>query len=262
MPLAPFQRKVAHLLAKNRNPESHFAGGSAINRGASSIRISDDLDIFHDVAASVAASAEADGKALTAAGFSIAWTFRGEGIVRAEVTLGMDRVRLDWTTDSAFRFFPVLPDEDFGYCLHPADLATNKVLALAGRTEIRDFLDTLYLNHTYLGLGAMVWAACGKDQGYTPVLLLDQANRHSRFQQANLEGENLVKLVDLKDLKLQWLAARDQAERLFEQLPPEEIGCLYLDKENNPVTPVPGDPGFAVLTRHHGSIRGAWPRIS
>ncbi len=48
---------------------------------------------------------------------------------------------------------PLKADEDFGYCLHPADLATNKVLALVGRSEIRDFLDILQLDREYLSLG-------------------------------------------------------------------------------------------------------------
>jgi hypothetical protein len=30
---------------------------------------------------------------------------------------------------------------DFGLTLHPFDLATNKVLALVGRTEVRDWVD-------------------------------------------------------------------------------------------------------------------------
>jgi TatA/E family protein of Tat protein translocase len=115
------------------------AGGAAINRGEGALRFSDDLDIFHDAAASVAASAEADAKALRETGRGVAWTPRGEGIFKAEVSRGEDRVRLDWTTDSAFRFFPVQPDEDFGYCVHLADLPTNKVLALAVRRFFADF---------------------------------------------------------------------------------------------------------------------------
>jgi hypothetical protein len=137
MPLTPFQRGVAQILAKHRNPESHVAGGAVINRGEDGVRISDDLDIFHDLAASVAASAEADAKALLAEGYSVEWALRGEAIFSAVVSRGEDHLRLDWTTHSAFRFFPAVPDEEFGYCLHPADLATNKVLALAGRSEIR-----------------------------------------------------------------------------------------------------------------------------
>ncbi len=262
MPLTPFQRGVAQILARHRNPESHVAGGAVINRGEDGVRISDDLDIFHDLAASVAASAEADAQALLAEGYSVAWTLRGEAIFKAVVTRGEDHLRLDWTTDSAFRFFPVLPDEEFGYCLHQADLATNKVLALAGRSEVRDFLDILLIDRTYLSLGAVIWAACGKDPGFTPALLLDQTNRHSRYQESDLKGEHLARPVDLRELKQQWLAARARAERLSEQLPAEELGCLYLDPGSKPVTPDPNSRDFPKLTRHFGSIRGAWPRIS
>jgi len=127
MPLTPSQRGVAQILIANRTPESHIAGGAVINRGETGLRFSDDLDIFHDVAANVAAFAEADAKALRGAGYSVEWVLRGEGFYRAEVSRGEDRVRLDWTTDSVFRFFPVQQDEEFGYCLHRADLATNKV---------------------------------------------------------------------------------------------------------------------------------------
>ena len=221
MPLTPFQRGVAQILAKHRSPE--------------------DLDIFHDLGAIVAASAEADAKVLRETGYSVEWTLRGEAIFKAVVTRGEDRLRLDWTVDSAFRFFPAVPDEEFGYCLHQADLATNKVLALAGRSEVRDFLDTLLIDRTYLSLGAVIWAACGKDQGYTSALLLDQTNRHSRYQESDLKGENLARPVDLRELKQQWLGAHARAEQLFEQLPAEELGCLYLDADSKPVTPDPAD---------------------
>ncbi len=262
MPLTTFQRAVARLLAANRSPESHIAGGAVINRGEASLRFSNDLDIFHDVAASVAASAETDAQTLQGAGYSVEWALHKEGIVKAEVSRGQDRLRLDWTNDSAFRFFPVQPDEDFGYCLHPADLATNKVLAFAGRTEIRDFLDILFIDQTYLSLGAVLWAACGKDAGFTPPLLLDQANRHSRFQESDLKSENLARPVDLRELKKQWLTARERAVRLVERLPEEELGCLYLGQDNQPRTPDPDSPDFPRLQRHFGSIRGAWPKIS
>jgi hypothetical protein len=261
MPLTPFQKEVARTLAANRHPDSHVAGGAVINRADSSYRFSDDLDIFHDVAASVAASADADAKTLAAAGYGVAWTLRGENVFKADVSRGAESVRLDWTSDSAFRFFPVQPDEDFGYCLHQADLGTNKVLALAGRTEIRDFLDVLLIDESYLSLGAVVWAACGKDRGFTPALLLDQANRHSRFQDVELQAERLARPVDLQQLKRHWIEARTRAERLAETLPAEELGCLYLGSDHVPVTPDPNSPDFSRLLRHFGSIRGAWPRI-
>ncbi|HMC66943.1 MAG TPA: hypothetical protein VKI65_18545 [Gemmataceae bacterium] len=57
MPLTPLQKDVLRVLASNRNPESHVAGGAVINRLAGSPRYSADLDLFHDVAERVGATA-------------------------------------------------------------------------------------------------------------------------------------------------------------------------------------------------------------
>jgi hypothetical protein len=80
MPLTPFRKEVVRILIANRTPESHIAGAAVINRQETGLRYSDDLDIFHDVAPSVAASAEADATTLQAAGYSVDWTIRNEGV--------------------------------------------------------------------------------------------------------------------------------------------------------------------------------------
>jgi hypothetical protein len=178
------------------------------------------------------------------------------------VSKGSEELRLDWCHDSAFRFFPVRPDPEFGYCLHPVDLATNKVLALAGRTEIRDFLDILYLHETYLSLGAICWAACGKDQGFTPWSLLEMTKRHIKFRQEELNAEHLLRPLQLPTLKETWLAAVQQAEEWFARLPAAEVGCLYLDQNGLPCTPDPSAVDFPRLRRHFGSLRGSWPELA
>jgi len=141
------------------------------------------------------------------------------------------------------------------------DLATNKVLALAGRAEIRDYLDILQLDSTYLSFGAIVWAASGKDEGLTPEYILDLTNRHSRYQDGDIARSHLILVqpVDLKALKRQWNSAREKARELFERLPEDEIGCLYLDHNNRPVTPDPDSPEFPKLIRHRGTVGGSWP---
>jgi hypothetical protein len=40
-----------------------------------------------------------------------------------------------------------------GFQLHPIDLAINKLLALAGRNEPRDFLDIMEVHRQVLALG-------------------------------------------------------------------------------------------------------------
>ena len=58
----------------------------------------------------------------------------------------------------------------------------------------------------------MIWAACGKDEGYTPALILDLTNRHARYQESDLKGENLVRPADLKELEAAMDRARSRAE--------------------------------------------------
>jgi hypothetical protein len=61
--------------------------------------------------------------------------------------------------------------------LHPFDLATSKVLALVGRVEPRDFIDTLTCNESVQPFGYLAWAACAKDPGFSPAAILEEAAR-------------------------------------------------------------------------------------
>ncbi len=262
MPLTTFQSEVLRLLAGNRQPESHLAGGLAINRSDDSPRFSADVDLFHDGVEVVATSSERDAALLIQSGFDVVWLFREQNMQRAHVRRGEQTLKVEWCHDSAFRFFPVQPDPEFGYALHPADLATNKALALAARSEIRDFIDIVYLHESCLSLGAICWAACGKDQGFTPRSLLDFARRNMKFRDEDLARENLARPLKLMELKEAWLKAVEQAETLIASLPLVEAGCLYLMPTLSPVTPDLASADFPSLIRHFGSIRGAWPVVA
>jgi hypothetical protein len=262
MPLSAIQGRVLRLLAANRSPESYLAGATVLHQGANTPRYSLDLDYFHDLADSVASSAETDAETLEEAGHAVTWLLRAPTFYRALVQVDGESLRLEWAQDSAFRFFPVQADPVSGYRLHEADAATGKCLALAGRTEARDFVDMLHLDSAYLPLSALVWAACGKDPGYTPDLLLEHCNRHACYTQEAIDLLYLRTPLNVKALKRQWLEARQAAEALIRRLPPEEIGCLYLDAAGTPVPPDPASPQFPSLIRHFGSIRGAWPSVA
>ncbi|MBM4250607.1 MAG: hypothetical protein FJ146_01380 [Deltaproteobacteria bacterium] len=92
---------------------------------------------------------------------------------RATVSKGEDQVKLEWVRDTAFRFFLVVKDDVLRYRLHDVDLAINKCLALANRSEVRDALDCIELDRDALSLAASIVAACGKDPGFTPELMLE-----------------------------------------------------------------------------------------
>lgn len=262
MPHTPIQEKIFRLLRENRNPESHIPRASVLHRDPGSPRFSGDIDLFHDEVRLVAENAERDVATLRSAGIAVEWVTRNESFHRAWASTGEERLKLEWVFDSAFRFFPVEPDPLLGYRLHPADLATNKVLAAAGRRVIRDFLDVMHLHETYLPLGALVWAATGKDPGLSPLFILNELVRTSKYREEDIQDVQLSRPVSLVELKQKLLGAVRAAEELVSRLPADDLGCLYLDATGKVVTPDPAAAEFATLTRHFGCMRGSWPRAA
>lgn len=263
MPLTTFQREVFSTLRRSRSPESFVFGATVLNATDDTPRYSRDIDLCHDIESAVAESAGADEAALVAAGYSVTWQLRQPMFHRATVTRHDGSVKLEWVYDSAFRFYPVEPDDELGWRLHFADAATNKLLALSGRAEPRDFVDAIHLHETYLSLGTLAWAAAGKDEGLNPRLILDLADRFARYRQADIDSLHLSHSLSLPDLKERWATAIEAGRSVVENLPPEEVGCLYLDPETSqPVTPDPASVAFPSLLRHRGSVGGSWPVIT
>ena len=261
MPLTAFQSETLRLLAARRSPESFLAGGTVLNSGIDSPRYSKDLDIFHDVEKSVVTSAETDAAALRQAGYEVEWLLRQPLFQRAEVIRSGNRLLIEWLFDSAFRFFPVERDELAGWRLNVHDAATNKLLALMGRGEPRDYLDVLFFHQHHLSLGALCWAAAGKDPGVNPFMILQECQRTTRFRPEEFRELHLAAPLDLPKWKQAWIEASREAQSLLQLLPAEEVGCLYLDTSGKPVTPDPASAEFPALRRHFGSVRGAWPVI-
>jgi hypothetical protein len=261
MPLGAFEREILRFLAANRNPDSFVAGATILNRAPDSPRRSQDIDLFHDTAESVATAVTRDRAVLEAHGYELQIVNAQPTFQRAIVTRGAATTKIEWVFDSAFRFFPIEPDAELGYVLNFWDAATNKLLAIAGRSEVRDYVDILQLDAHHLSLGALAWAASGKDGGFTPQFVIEEAQRNARFPTSDFLKLDLIQPLDPVELKRQWLASVRRALEWFPRLPSEDVGCLYLDAHNRPVTPDPESPEFPRIHRHFGSVRGAWPVI-
>lgn len=260
MPLRDVQVRVLKLLSENRSPESYLAGGTISGRVGS--RYSDDLDFFNSGSEQTFLSYKADRAVLEAAGYGVEPLLDPRpGFVRAVLMSPEgEKLRIDWAHESSFRFFPVIPDDLTGWQLHWADAATNKVLAAGGREKARDAFDILHWHHNPLSLGALVWAAVGKDPGFSPDLLLDEIVRNARLSPTDLAKLRLDGPVNPIEIATRFRNACREARQLVGRLPPETVGHLFVDAAGEPIEPDPDQP-HTLERLHAGSERGCWPHF-
>ena len=251
---------------RNENNTSFLAGGAALNVLLNARRFSADLDLFHDSIEAVRATWDNDRRVLEENGYTLNIVREKCGFVEIIARKGADSVEIQWVQDSAFRFFPPLPHPDLGLVLHPFDLATNKVLALVGREKAHDWVDTLTCHERLSPMGLLAWAACGKDEGWNPQFILDEAARTARYSREEiLELDWGTHTPDFAVLKMQWRAALSDARRHIEILPPETLGQAVWNKAGAPWNGTPDELRIALdngeLHFHLGHIGGAWPDI-
>jgi len=258
MPLTDYQASLALLLSGNRSFDSYLAGDAAILIEPNTTRISRDLDYFHDTESRVVEAFTADRRSLEEHAYVVEVDLNQPGYIRAVVGKGHEATKVEWARDSAWRFLPTVRDKRVGFMLHPVDLAVNKVLALAGRDEPRDVLDAHHVHRNVLPLGALCWAACGKDPGFTPLSLLELLRRRGRISEEDLARLDLVAKIDLRALKQEWLEALDSVESFVSSRPPEEIGCLYYSASRRAfVDPREADDSVP----YYGRQGGVLPRV-
>ena len=268
MALTEFQRRLCRLRADNRIAagESDGAGAAARNELIAGSRISRDIDLFHDTDDAVSASWDADRRLLERHGFQVHVARERPSYVEAAVRQSGESVRVEWARDSAYRFFPLVQHAEFGLVLHPFDLATNKVLALVGRLEVRDWVDVIHCGEHLQPLGYLAWAASGKDPGFGPAAILEHAARSSHYSADEVAALAFAGTPpDAGELSRRWHALLDAARLIVEALPASEIGTCVLTRQGELFT---GNAehlrralaGGGVLF-HAGRVRGAFPRI-
>lgn len=267
MALTAFQRNVCRLIARSRvaSGESYVAGAAALNELLAAPRVSRDVDLFHDTDSALEASWNGDRRFLEDNGFVVRPLRERASFVEAEVTKAGDSLLLQWLKDSAYRFFPLVEHEDLGLTLHPFDLATNKVLALVGRLEVRDWVDTIECDGRLQPLGYLAWAACGKDPGFSPALILEHAAR-SHYSADEVNALSFVgPAPNAADLSRRWHRILATANEIVAALPRDESGKCVLSRDGKLFTAAGAALGSALedgaIHFHSGSIRGALPQL-
>ncbi len=267
MALTEYQLSIVRLLTGRRKEagESYIAGGVALNELLGKPRLSHDIDLFHDTTEALQKTWDADRKELLSNGYSVAPVREAPSFVEALISRSQEKVLIQWVRDSAYRFFPLIEHEVLGLTLHPIDLATNKALALAGRLEVRDWVDMISCHQSIQPFGYIAWAACGKDPGLNPDAILNDA---ARLHYSQIEIESLAyegPAPDAAALMRAWKVAVNEGKQIVDHLPADRAGTCLLNRDGTLFRASPDNiPRFLqeeAIVFHRGAIGGVWPEI-
>jgi hypothetical protein len=263
VPIEPLQLRIIKILKERRSPHSYVGGSSVFN--LTYPRISDDLDIYsEDKPASKIAAA--DLAALEKAGLEVKSSIDHYGFaIEAIITDGLNQTIIEWNEADRTRFYPIQQHKTFGWTLHKADLAIQKLIAGATRRKARDAYDLILIDQNYMPLAIAAFAAPAKLPGVSPINILERARVNAigipaeDFEQIRLaEGSEKIGAGQLK------LDLSDRIQNAIDQImhshPGAQPGTLYIDKKAK-THRLPTEENFASLQPHSASERGAIPRL-
>jgi hypothetical protein len=182
--LSPLQEQVAEVISSLSEAQDFaLAGGAALIARGDVQRQTRDLDFFGLTGEAVDRLLPAAERALQAAELEVERIQVNPGFARLIVGRGDDRTELDLAADA--RLFPAEPGRP-APMLAGEELAADKVLALFGRAEARDFVDLFAIEPRY-GLERLCRLAAEKDRGFTPAVFAEMLGRFGRLRRDEFE---------------------------------------------------------------------------
>lgn len=179
--LSPLQERVARIVAGLAESDGFaLAGGAALILRGDVDRRTRDLDFFGPDAVAVDRLVPVAQQALLDDGLRVQQVIDHPGFARLLVGDDNDQTEVDLGTDA--RLFP--PEELLGIrVLSGEKLAVDKLLALFGRAEARDFVDLLAVADRY-GLDRLLDLAAEKDRGFDARVFAEMLTRIDRLPRA------------------------------------------------------------------------------
>lgn len=183
--LTLLQERISGVLASL--PESRdfaLAGGAALIVHGVVDRPTRDLDFFATSATAVQHLLPALRRGLADNGLEVTTIVEAQGFVRLEVTDGHGICEVDLSHDARLHAPEHLGDV---WVLRLDELAADKMLALFGRAEARDYMDVDRLLDRY-GTDRLLELAKEKDGGFTPERFAESLRAIDRLQPDDFPG--------------------------------------------------------------------------
>ncbi len=193
--LSTFQEHVARIISNlEEAKEFALAGGAALILRGDVDRLTRDLDFFGLSTSNVDQLVYAAIKALRNSGLEVEIIQMNQGFGRLVATSGTDRVEIDFANDA--RLFP-LEQYNLLPILSGEELGADKVLAIFGRAEPRDFIDLFSIESKY-GLEYLCRLAREKDPGFSLDVFVQMLSSFSRFRRSefDLDDSTFEELCD------------------------------------------------------------------
>jgi hypothetical protein len=182
--LSPLQERVAEIIAGlDEARDFALAGGGAMIVRGDIERQTRDLDFFGPTANAVDQLVPVVDRALRTVGLTVHRVQESHGFARLIVESDEDRTELDLGADA--RLFPVEPGNP-APLLSGEELAVDKVLAVFGRAEARDFADLMAVEPRY-GLDRLCRLAAEKDRGFLLSVFAEMLSRFGRLRREEFE---------------------------------------------------------------------------
>lgn len=182
--LTDLQLLVARIVADLPEADGFaLAGGGALIVRGDVERRTRDLDFFGLSPDAVDQLLPAAERALALAGLDVDRVRASAGFARLMVSDGDDRTELDLGADA--RLFPAEPG-DPAPILTSLEVAVDKVLAIFGRAEARDFSDLMALTGRY-SLEDLLDLAREKDRGFEIKYFIEMLARFQRLRRAEFD---------------------------------------------------------------------------
>jgi predicted nucleotidyltransferase component of viral defense system len=166
--LTSFQKELLKTFSGTALGKSFFlTGGTALSGHYLFHRLSDDLDLFTEAAESIPHVVPILEKITSEMSCSLRFSRRGATFIEVFVTDSdkKETVKMQFAQDSPYRFMPVC-QSPWGIDIDNAlDIACNKLGALFGRAEARDFIDVYFIARDLFPYDELVQKAKQKNPG-------------------------------------------------------------------------------------------------
>lgn len=207
--LTPFQKRILTAIGHSDLAASFYlTGGTALAVYHLQHRFSEDLDFFaeaREAMAGVTAIASEIAHDLDAA---VEFTRTFPTFVETFLLSSSgERVKIDFAFDSPFRLLPTEFDPAYGIRVdNVTDIACNKLAALFGRSEAKDFVDVYFICQELMPFAELYQQASQKHVGMTHYWLAMAMRNTTKIQFL----PRMIKPIELATLQAFFLELADE----------------------------------------------------